>query len=363
MTTLRRTAILTALLLFAFSALARVDRVEITSRADVLNGRPFGTVGAYEKLAGRVYFKVNPDDAHNRRIVDVENAATNAQGEVEFSADLYILRPKDVKKGNGALLLEVPNRGGKGLLRIINGATGSPDPTRESDFGDGWLMRQGYTVAWLGWQWDVADAPGNMRLYAPVAYDEWWPKHLQGLLRDDFTLPEKRFDMPLGHLITGRIGGTEYPVTFMKDPRNVLTVRDTPTGQRRIIPQTQWSFAHEVAGKLEPSKRHVHLNSGFEPGKIYELVYTVSDPVVAGLGLAAIRDFVSYEKNDKQAIAPVERAYALGISQTGRLLRHFIWQGFNADEQNRRVLDGVLSHVAGAGRGSFNHRFAQPSRD
>jgi hypothetical protein len=149
----------------------------------------------------------------------------------------------------------------------------------------------------------------------------------------------------------------------LKDSRNVLTVRDMPTGQRRIIPQTQWSFAHEVAGKLEPSKRHIHLNSGFEPGKIYELVYTVSDPVVAGLGLAAVRDFVSYEKNDRQAIAPVERAYALGISQTGRFLRHFIWQGFNADEQNRRVLDGVLSHVAGAGRGSFNHRFAQPSRD
>jgi hypothetical protein len=202
-----------------------------------------------------------------------------------------------------------------------------------------------------------------MRLYAPVAYDEWWPKHLTGLLRSDFTLAEKRFDMPMGHLITGRIGGTEYPVTWANDARNTLTVRDTPTGSRRAISRKDWSFAHEVNGKLEPSNRHIHLNAGFEPGKIYELVYAVDDPVVVGLGLAAVRDFVSYVKYDKNAVAPVARAYALGISQTGRFLRHFLYQSFNADEQNRQALDGVLSHVAGAGRGSFNHRFAQPSRD
>ena len=341
---------------------ARVVRVEITSRTDVLNGKPFGDTGAYEKIVGRVHFAVRPDDPHNRVIVDLDKAPRNAQGEVEFSADLYLFRPKDAKKGNGALLLEIPNRGGKGLLRLINGATtGGADPTSESDFGDGWLLRQGYTFGWLGWQWDVAEESGNMRLYAPVAKGPKGP--LTGLLRDDFTLPEKRYDMPLGHMIVGRIGGREYPVAAPDDARNVLTVRDAPTAQRRVIPRKDWSFAHTVDGKLVPSDRHFHLNSGFEPGKIYELVYVVRDPVVAGLGLAAVRDFVSYEKHDQQAVAPVVRAYALGISQTGRFLRHFVWQGFNADEQGSRALDGVLAHVAGAGRGSFNHRFAQPSRD
>lgn len=342
--------------------LARVVRVEVTSRADVLNGKTFGVAGGYEKIIGKVHFAVKPEDAHNRVIIDLDKAPRDAQGEVEFSADLYLLRPKAASKGNGALLLEIPNRGGKGLLRLINGAnTGASDPTDESDFGDGWLMRQGYTFGWLGWQWDVADDPGNMRLYAPVAKGANGP--LTVLLRDDFTLPAKKYEVPLGHVIVGRIGGTEYPVANANDSRNVLTVRDAPTSQRTVIPRSKWSFAHTVDGKLVASDRHIHLNTGFEPGKIYELVYVVRDPVVVGLGLAAVRDFVSYEKYDPQAVAPVQRTYALGISQTGRFLRHFVWQGFNADEQGRRALDGVLAHVAGAGRGSFNHRFAQPSRD
>jgi hypothetical protein len=79
--------------------------------------------------------------------------------------------------------------------------------------------------------------------------------------------------------------------------------------------------------------------------------------------LAAVRDFLSYLKNDPQSTAPVRRVYAVGISQSGRFLRHFLYQDFNADEQGRQVMDGVIAHVAGAGRGSFNHRFAQPSRD
>jgi hypothetical protein len=125
----------------------------------------------------------------------------------------------------------------------------------------------------------------------------------------------------------------------------------------------EWSFAHTVQGQLTPDPRYVHLNSGFSPGKIYELVYTAQDPAVVGVGLAAVRDFLSYLKYDSQATAPVKRAYAVGISQSGRFLRHFLYQDFNADEQGRQVMDGVIAHVAGAGRGSFNHQFAQPSRD
>src|SRR5215467_14514845 len=146
---------------FIATSQARVVRVEITSRTDIDNGKPFGAAGAYEKITGRVYFAVDPANPHNRQIVDLDKAPRNAQGEVEFSADLYLLKPKDMSKGNQSVLFEVSNRGGRGIVSLVNG--------REGEFGDGFLMRQGYTIAWVGWEFDVADQPGRLRLSAPIA--------------------------------------------------------------------------------------------------------------------------------------------------------------------------------------------------
>src|SRR5258707_1625556 len=333
---------------------ARVLRVEIISRADIEDGKPFGAAGAYEKVIGRFYFAVDPANLHNRQIVDLDKAPRNAQGEVEFSADLYLLKPKDMVKGNQAVLFEVSNRGGRGILSIVNG--------RDGEYGDGFLMRQGYTIAWVGWQFDLSSQGEHLRLSAPVAHDPGG-KEIHGLVRTDFTLAEKRDDMPLGHILLGPDGGNSYPVDDPARKQNVLTVRDTPAGQRQIIPRSDWSFGHVVQDKLTADPHYVHLNTGFVPGRIYELIYTAKNPPVVGVGLAAVRDFLSYLKYDPQAAAPVKRVYAVGISQSGRFLRHFIYQDFNADEQGRQVMDGVIAHVAGAGRGSFNHRFAQPSRD
>jgi hypothetical protein len=340
--------------MFSAASPARVVRVEITSRTDIQDGKPFGNAGPYEKLVGRVYFAVDPANLHNRKIVDLDKAPRNAHGEVEFSADLYLLKPKDMAKGNQAVLFEVSNRGGRGILSLVNG--------RENEYGDGFLMRQGYTVAWIGWEFDLSSQGERLRLTAPIAHDPGG-KGIHGLVRTDFTPAEKGDDMPLGHILLGLDGGNSYPVDDPASEKDVLTVRDTPTGNRTTILRSDWSFAHVVAGKLTPDPHYVHLNAGFVPGKIYELVYTAKNPVVAGVGLAAVRDFLSYLKYDPQTTAPVKRAYAVGISQSGRFLRHFIYQDFNADEQGRQVMDGVIAHVAGAGRGSFNHRFAQPSRD
>jgi hypothetical protein len=345
------------LLLVAFfisTLQARVVRVEIASRADIQEGKPFGAAGAYEKITGRVFFAMDPANLHNRQIVDLDKAPRNAQGEVEFSSDLYVLKPKDLAKGNHSVLFEVSNRGGRGILSIVNG--------REGEFGDGFLMRQGYTIAWVGWEFDIADQPGRLRLSAPVAHNPDGTA-IHGLVRTDFTPAEKRDDMPLGHILLGPDGGKSYAVDDPASERNQLTVRDTPDGKRVRFPRSEWSFAHLLQGQLAPDPHYVHLNSGFLPGRIYELVYTAKDPAVVGVGMAAVRDFLSYLKYDPQAMAPVKRVYAVGISQSGRFLRHFLYQGFNADEQSRQVMDGVISHVAGAGRGSFNHRFAQPSRD
>jgi hypothetical protein len=353
------TWVLTLIAFFASSADAHVTRVEILSRADLQDGGAFGLAGAYERIIGRVYFAVNPENIHNRPIVDLDKAPRNAQGEVEFSADLYLFKPKDMAKGNNAVLFEVSNRGGKGILRLVNGGNTS-DPNNE--FGDGFLLREGYTIAWLGWQFDVTDQGQNLRLSAPVAHDPGG-NEIRGLVRSDFTPSQKRDEMPLGHILLGPAGGKSYPVDDPASPKNVLTVRDAPDGPRQVIPRGRWSFAHSVEGQLVTDPHFIHLDGGFLPGKIYEVVYESKDPAVAGAGLAAVRDFLSYLKYDPQATAPVRRVYAVGISQSGRFLRHFLYQDFNADEQGRQVMDGVIAHVAGAGRGSFNHRFAQPSRD
>ncbi len=356
---LRLTWVLTLIAFFASSGGARVTRVEILSRADVQDGRAFGLAGGYERIIGRVYFAVSPENVHNRQIVDLDRAPRNAQGEVEFSADLYLYKPKDMNKGNNAVLFEVSNRGGRGILRLVNGGNSS-DPNAE--FGDGFLLREGYTIAWLGWQFDVAEDGQKLGLSAPVAHDSGG-KEIRGLVRSDFTPSQKRNDMPLGHILLGPGGGKSYPVYDPAGARNVLSVRDTPDGPRQPISRSQWSFGHSVEGKPTADPHFIHLHGGFLPGKIYEVVYEAKDPVVAGAGLAAVRDFLSNLKYDPQATAPVHRVYAVGISQSGRFLRHFLYQDFNTDEQGRQVLDGVIAHVAGAGRGSFNHRFAQPSRD
>ncbi len=312
------------LLLVATPLFARVVRLDVTSRRDA----PYG----YEQIDGRVYFAVDPANPHNRAVVDLELAPKNAAGEVEFSADVSILRPRH--GGNGTLFLEIPNRGGKSGL-------GFPDR-------DDFLLLRGYTVAHLGWQFDVRDEAGRLRLYAPVA------RGVRGRVRSDFIVTAKTDEHSIGHVITGTLGGKGYPVADRNDRANLLTERDEPTSPRRIIPRTKWRFTSDST---------IALDGGFVPGKIYEIAYTAADPAVVGAGFAAVRDFVAYAKHSPDAVARASTAYGFGISQSGRFLRHFVHDGFNADEDGRQVFDGLLVHVAGAGRGNFNHRFAQPSRD
>jgi Alpha/beta hydrolase domain len=344
-------------ILFLFLPLdARVIRVEIASRQDVLNGKAFGEVGAYERITGHIYFSVRVANPHNQRIVDLANAVNLKDGEVDFSSDFVAIRPKDPRKGNGSMLLENPNRGHSRILSLVDGG----DWNAANDAGDGLLLRNGFTFVSLGWQWDAA-GDDALRLYAPIAKENG--KTITGLLRGDLMPSKEMAEIPLGHLITGYVGGTEYPVAAPDDPRNVLTVRDSRDTTRIMILRSEWQFAHTVDGKLTPSDRFIHLNGGFHAGKIYEYVYVVENPVVAGLSFAAFRDFASYSKHASDAITPVQRVYGEGISQNGRFLRNFLYEGFNADEDGKIALDGVLAHVAGAGRGSFNYRFAQPSRD
>jgi hypothetical protein len=322
---------------------AGLVRLDVTDRSDVLDGHAFGKTGSYERISGRAYFAVDPKLAVNQVIADLDKAPRNKDGMVEFSADFYILQPKDPKKGNGDVFYEVSNRGGKTLLTNFDRASASLNPRKLEEFGDGFLLNEGYTLLWVGWQFDVPTAPEYIRLYPPMT------QAVKGIVRAEVLVDKKETSSPLA----------PYRVINPDDPELKLTVRDGVEGRRSTIPRSEWQV--DTANNLV-------LDAGFEPGRIYELVYSGENPPVAGAGFAAIRDMISWLKyGGNVAGAPadeerLQRAYSYGASQSGRFLRSFLYYGFNRDEKNRKVFEGVFAERAGAGVGSFNQRFAQPNR-
>jgi len=247
------------------------------------------------------------------------------------------------------VLYEVSNRGGKGMLGFFNHASAG---AADAETGDGFLMQNGFTLLWLGWQFDVPQREGLLRVYAPIASDGGKP--ITGLVRSEVIVANKTQDASLADR-----NHIPYAVADTADPANRLYVRDTVAGPRRVVPRAEWKFID--GGRVQ-------LASGFLPGLIYEVVYKSHNPAVVGVGPAAVRDTIAYLKHaDPQALdipkGSIERAIAFGVSQSGRFLRTFLYYGFNEDESHRKAFDGVMAHVAGGGRGSFNHRFAQPSRD
>ena len=319
----------------ATSLTAAVGRLEVAERSLVLDGKPFGAAGAYERIRGRAHFTVDPKDPANSRIVDLTLAPRDADGRVHFSADLYVLRPVDVNKGNRTILFEVANRGSKGLLATLNRAEGSADPRTAAHFGDGMLLNAGYTIVWLGWQHDVPVAPGRMRIELPVA------KGVSGWVRGEFT-PDTAADiLPLGD-------ANHVPYAPIDAESMTLTAREGVHGRRVAIDRSEWSLENGAA---------IRLKAPAQPGRIYEFIYKSADPVVAGLGLAAIRDLISYYKQAGEA----EYAIGFGVSQSAMVLRALLYEGFNADEAGKKVFDGIFAHVAGGRRSTFG-RFTQPSR-
>ena len=317
---------------------ARVVRVEITGQPGY-DGATSGLAASYRQFAGKLHFAIDPKNPANRNITDIDRAPVNDKGEVEFSADFALLRPDNVARGNGALLLDILNRGNKVAIRMFN---------RNADGGDGFLMKRGFSVLWVGWQHDVPQGPGKMRIYIPFAAGGDEP--ISGLVRACFTNPKRTSRQSLGDR-----GHTPYSVADRDDPRNQLAVYE-PDGSRTVL--TTWDFHNDYTIKLE---------GGFDPNRIYEFVYVAKDPPLIGLGPAAIRDAASYFKNnpDPKLGLPagvINRVLSFGSSQSGRFLRGFLYHGFNRDEQDRIALDGVLPHIAGGSRGGFNYRFAQPSR-
>ncbi len=344
-------------LLLPSSASAEVTAIHVSSREPLNGGRIYPGVGSYERLRGRIDFSVDPRVPANQPVRDVRLAPRDPKGRVRFSADFELQVPVNRERMRPTLLYDVNNRGGMTAPGMFNNGA------------DDFLMRQGYAVLSSGWIGEMLPTPGRLRLHVPTASRNGKP--ITGLVRAEMAPDEPAKVLSIAHWANmGSYIPTERGI------RNAtLTVRVREKDPRTAIPRDQWSLrvapmaAEGSAGQLPLIE--LELNAGFQPGRLYELVYEARDPIVQGLGLAGIRDLVSFLKSDASDRNPlrgangepsIRKAIGFGVSQSGRLLRTFLHDGFNADESGKVVFEGLFPHVAGGGRGSFNHRFASPTR-
>lgn len=350
-------------------------RLVLQKREPFAGGHEFPITGAYEKLAGKLYGEVDPKNKLNKIIVNLDKAPRNRRGGVEYSTEFCILKPADLARGNGKILYDAPNRGGKRILAFLNDGPQSNNPATLEDGGNGFLMRQGYTIVWCGWQGDLILAKNWLVLHVPVATNG--DKEITGQTRSEIVVDEKGIkSQPL----SGDDRVQSYETATLDKSQAFLTVREKSYGPRIAVPPSEWEFASWIKDsrsgeeKIKTSSRDLYLRSGFKPGHIYEFVYRAKNPLVLGLGFAAVRDLVSflrYERKDQAGrVNPlatgsnktngIRYAYGWGRSQSGRFLRDLVYHGFNEDEAHRKVFDAIAPHVAGGGRLFLNYEFARP---
>jgi len=331
-------------------ARAEVVRFEVLESAPAFEGRAFGNVGPYVRVTARATIAVDPTDPRNAVIADLDRAPRNAAGRVEATADVVLLRPADPARGNGTLLVDVPNRGRKLAPQLFDDAAqpGANNADKAADAGLGFLHGEGYTMAWIGWQADIPSQPGQLALNAPLL------RGVSGAARDEFV-----FD----HTRSPAAATLAWPIA---DPATLaVTVR------------AKWDAPREKPAGLAiraTGAQTVEITrpaSGFDAAALYEVTYVARDPALLGLGFAATRDVVSFLRRDASAANPlasngrptVQRSIGFGVSQSGRFLRDFLYLGFNEDLAGGLVFEGLMPHVAGARRMATNVRFGQPGRN
>ena len=335
-------------------AAAEVVRVEVVSREIAADWPAQDRSGPYEIIKGTVHFEVDPDNSANLLVADLKLAPRNARGRVEFSADFELHKPVDADRGNHRLIYFVNNRGNKMAGGHFNHAAGR-----------NWLYSQGWSYLWSGWNADALESDRKFNIRVPVATNDG--ETVTGKIHTELIsyADELVYSRPL---VWG--DSIPHPPVSMDNAHATLTARQYRWEEPVEIPREQWSFARLENGEPVPDPGYLHIEPGFKPGWLYDLVYEGKEPRLTGLGLAAIRDVVSffrYEKTDGSGSANplagvVDHTYAWGHSQSARLLYHFVYQDFNGDEKRRKVFDGVLSNCGGGGKGLFNSRFAQPTR-
>jgi hypothetical protein len=345
-----RVATLLASLYLCVTAHAEVIRFEVLQSGPAFEGRSFGSVGPYVKVTARATIAVDPADPRNAVIADIDKAPRNAQGKVEATADVLLLRPADPLRGNATLLVDVPNRGTKlapqGFDDVAQPA--ASEANKAADAGIGFTHGQGYTMAWIGWQADIPSRPNQLALMAPALAG------VTGPARDEFL-----FD----HTRSPATATLSWPIA---DPASlVVTVRAKWDAQREI----PVGLAIHVTGVQ--TVEITRPATGFDAAALYEVTYAARDPVILGLGFAATRDVTSFLRRDGTDANPlavggrstVQRAIGFGVSQSGRFLRDFLYLGFNEDLAGGLIFDGLMPHVAGGRRIATNYRFGLNGRN
>ena len=344
-------------------------RLEISRREPFAGGTSFGDTGPYERLLGRAHFAIDPDEDGLPYICDLDLAPRNAQGMVAFSGTLDIVRPVDLDKGNRRILYEFSNRGNRSAITGFNYGRGL-DMAKPEYAGDGFLMRQGYTVMWSGWQGDLIDQGSNVVAYLPFAMKDG--KHLRGKVRQEFsTIAPGVFSLGTSEGAEGGQNVQPYPV--LDRATATLTVRELEAGPRQPVPESEWELAKAELkdGRvvLTPSNVDLHIKGGFKAGWIYELIYETEGSRVMNLGFLGIRDLLSmlrHEATDSAGNANplaghVDKVYGVGASMSGRVIREYVYEGWNEDVEGRQVFEAVHTHT-GSGRLFQNQRFAQVGR-
>jgi hypothetical protein len=332
-----------------------VERIEITYQAPYADGQAFGDAGSFELIRARLHYAVNPALEDHQRIIDLDCAPRGSDGCVRFSGDLALIRPTNPSAGNGALVIDVPNRGRSLLPGSLNRTPLEFSLTDPLHPGDGFLFHHGFSVASVAWQWNTPDAPTLLDFDAPEALGDDG-QSIEGMAITDLRPSEPLASMPIEHL-----GQPGYPVSNDEDGRARLYERDFEDDEPREIPRDRWRFARQTDDGVVPSTRDLWLKDGFTPGKIYEIVYPTDHCPVVGAGLLAFRDAALFLRTWERSY---ERVHGFGISQSGRFLRHLLYLGLNRDPDapTQRAFDGMHIHVAGGIRGEFNRRFGQPSQ-
>lgn len=331
--------------------------LEIVRRGPAFSGVVFGEVGPYELIIGRIRGALDPLSPANAGVALIQAAPRSDAGLVEYWADLAILKPVDMAAGNGRLLYDVLNRGEQKALSAFCDAPRQTSLKGALEPGNGFLMRRGYTLAWSGWQGDIASGEGLMHCGLPVAAGREGP--IVATAREEFI-----FDTPDDPLL----GRLSYPAASLDQADARLTVRRHNRDPATALDSANWRY--RSVDQIE-----ISLPEGFDRGAIFDFVYRARDPRVMGMAFPAIRDAVSFLRNDAADMdgranpllaadgrLQIGHALAFGTSQSGRVLRDFLWQGFNADLDGRRVFDGVFIDGAGSRKSFVNFPFSQPGR-
>jgi hypothetical protein len=340
-------------------------RIELTSKTPFAGGVSFGHTGPYERLTGKASIAVDLDERDRPFICDLDLAPRNAQGLVEFQAVLDIVKPVDLSRGNRRLLLDFSNRGNRGAFTRLNDGGGA-DLSRQSYAGNGFLNRLGYTVVWCGWQGDLIYNGNNVVAFLPEARLNGQP--LRGRVRQEFIVDRRGvLSMP----VSGNANIQCYPV--LDRSTATLTMREKEADPRVPVASSDWDLARAVVSEgrvdLTSSNADLFLKEGFRPGWIYELIYETEGSRVMGLGFAGVREVVSFLRygtkdatgSSNPLAGAVDKAYAYGASLAGRVVREYVYEGWNRDSEGRKAFDAVLTHT-GIGRLFHNMRFAQVGR-